>query len=61
MRPERRQGRPGVQADAGTRISLPETIRFHDAEIDHDGILILDLRTARVSERVAKQTHVKTV
>lgn len=33
------------------RIELPQTIRFHDADIDHDGILVLDLRTARVSER----------
>lgn len=32
-------------------IDLPETIRFHDAEIDADGILVLDLRTARVSSR----------
>ncbi len=32
-------------------IDLPETIRFHDAEIDEDGVLILDLRTARVSAR----------
>ena len=42
-------------------ISLPETIRFHDAEIDGDGILILDLRTARVSERAVKQPRGKTV
>src|SRR5580765_6097108 len=32
-------------------IDLPETIRFHDAEIDEDGVLILDLRTARISAR----------
>lgn len=32
-------------------INLPETIRFYDAEIDQDGVLVLDLRTARVSER----------
>ena len=32
-------------------IDLPETVRFHDAEIDEDGVLILDLRTARVSAR----------
>ena len=32
-------------------IRLPQTIRFHDAEIDQDGILRLDLRTAKVSER----------
>lgn len=36
-------------------IDLPQTVRFHDAEIDQDGILILDLRTARVSTRAAGQ------
>ncbi len=35
-------------------IRLLETIRFHDAEIDYDGILILDLRTARISQRALK-------
>jgi hypothetical protein len=34
-------------------IRLTYTIQFHDAEIDHDGILILDLRTARISQRSA--------
>lgn len=32
-------------------ISLPDTVQFHDAEIDHDRMLRLDLRTARVSDR----------
>jgi hypothetical protein len=32
-------------------IKLPDTIEFRDAEIDRDGQLILDLRTARVSPR----------
>lgn len=32
-------------------IDLPETVQFPTARIDEDGILILDLRTARVSER----------
>jgi hypothetical protein len=32
-------------------IDLPHTVQFHDAEIDNDGILILDLRTARASNR----------
>ena len=41
-------------------ISLPETIRFHDAEIDHDGVLVLDLRTARVTARGAKMSVRKT-
>lgn len=35
-------------------IDLPETVQFDDAEIDPDGILVLDLRTARVSPRVKK-------
>jgi len=32
-------------------IVLKETIRFQDAEIDQDGVLILDMRMARVSSR----------
>ena len=32
-------------------IDLPETIQFRDVEIDQDEMLILDLRTARVSTR----------
>ena len=32
-------------------IRLPDTIEFRDPEIDRDGQLILDLRTARVSTR----------
>jgi len=34
-------------------IVIPDTLQFHDPEIDQDGILILDLRTARVSARAA--------
>lgn len=33
------------------RIDLPQTVQFDDAQIDDDGILILDLRTARISPR----------
>jgi hypothetical protein len=33
------------------RIDLPQTVRFYDADIDEDGILVLDLRTAKVSPR----------
>ena len=33
------------------RIELPHTVRFYDADINEDGILILDLRTAKVSPR----------
>jgi hypothetical protein len=39
-------------------IDIRETIEFTDPEIDHDGILVLDLRTARVSNRIwTKQRH----
>jgi len=34
------------------RIDLPATVRFYDADIDQDGFLILDLRTARVPPSV---------
>ena len=33
------------------RIILPHTMQFDEAEIDQDGILILDLRTAKSSRR----------
>ena len=35
-------------------IDLPATMRFYDADINDDGILILDLRTAKVSPRAKK-------
>ncbi len=37
------------------RIDLPQTVRFYDAEIDEDGHLVLDLRTAKVSPRARKK------
>jgi hypothetical protein len=37
-------------------IDLPDTIEFRDAEIDQDGQLILDLRTARASRRAYSQS-----
>lgn len=40
-------------------IKLPDTIEFRDAEIDRDGQLILDLRTARVSPRAHSQCRKK--
>ena len=40
----------GVLIENG--IDIPETIQFHDANFDDEGILILDLRTARVPKRV---------
>jgi hypothetical protein len=33
-------------------IEIPETVRFHDAEFDEEGFLVLDLRTARVPAQV---------
>ena len=33
------------------RIDLPATVKFDDADTDQDGILLLDLRTARVIGR----------
>lgn len=59
--PVAKQGRHGGRLIRAYRlmqefgIDLPETIHFHDAEIDQDGILILDLRTARVSFRALGQ------
>lgn len=39
------------------RIILPQTMQFDQTEIDDDGILILDLRTARPSRRaLARET-----
>ena len=35
------------------QIDLPQTVRFYDARIDEDGVLVLDLRTARISPRSA--------
>jgi len=34
------------------RIDIPATIQFFDADFDDEGILVLDLRTARVPNRV---------
>ena len=38
------------------RIDLPQTVRFYDADIDEDGHLILDLRTAKISPRARKKS-----
>ena len=40
-------------------IVLPETVRFYDAQTDAEGILILDLRSARISSRVMGQRSAK--
>jgi hypothetical protein len=55
----RKEGRYGAKVVRGYRtmqefgIHLKETIRFVDAVIDQDGILILDLRTAKIDPRVS--------
>ena len=59
--PVGKQGRHGGRVVRAYRlmvefsIDLPETIRFYDAEIDQDGILILDLRSAKVSPKALGQ------
>ena len=35
------------------RINLPHTVQFYDADIDEEGMLVLDLRTAKISRRAA--------
>ena len=55
--PARKFGRHGGHVVRALRlfiefgIELPEVVEFKDAEIDQDGQLILDLRTAKVSRR----------
>jgi hypothetical protein len=59
--PVAKQGRHGGRLIRAYRlmqefgVSLPDTIRFQEPEIDNDGILVLDLRTAKVSGRAARQ------
>ena len=38
-------------------IVIPETLQFQDPFIDQDGILVLDLRTARVNRRVTNHAR----
>jgi len=35
------------------KITLPDTLRFTNVETDEDGVLILDLRTAKISPHAA--------
>lgn len=57
--PLRRSNRSGAKLVRGHRltrefrIDLPHTVRFYDADINGDGVLILDLRTARLCPRAA--------
>ncbi len=39
------------------RINLPHTVQFYDADIDEDGMLVLDLRTAKISPRARKRDN----
>jgi hypothetical protein len=41
-------------------LVVDETLEFHDAEIDLDGILLLNLRTARVSNRALNHPSRRT-
>ncbi len=36
-------------------LEVPETIQFQNPEVDTDGVLILDVRTAKVSTRAKRQ------
>lgn len=55
--PALRSGRHGGRRVAAYRLLrecglvIDQTLEFPDADIDHEGILILNLRTARVSNR----------
>lgn len=40
------------------RIALPETMQFTDITIDEDGIIVLDLRTAKISLRSVSRKEV---
>lgn len=59
--PAARSGRHGGRRVAAYRLFseyglvVKETLEFPDAEIDQDGVLVLNLRTARVSKRA--QNH----
>jgi hypothetical protein len=36
------------------KIHIDQTLEFHDAEIDEDGILVLNMRTAVISNRALR-------
>ncbi len=52
-----KSGRHGGQKISAYRLLkecdliIKDTLEFHDAEIDLDGILVLNLRTAKISQR----------
>jgi hypothetical protein len=59
-----KSGRHGAQMVRAFRvlaeyaIDVPQTLEFTDARIDDDGVLVLDLRTARVSKRFLSRPRV---
>jgi len=59
--PARVQGRRGARVIRANRLvkefglKLPDTMEFQDVEIDANGMLIMDLRTARVSPKAHSQ------
>jgi hypothetical protein len=61
--PAEKRGRAGGRMIRAYRlltefgIKLPDTVEFKDAEIDVDGQLILDLRTAKISPRAHSQRN----
>jgi hypothetical protein len=63
--PARKHGRRGGRMVRAFRLltefglKLPDTVEFPDFEIDRDGQLILDLRTARVSPRAHSQCRLR--
>src|SRR5687768_2391663 len=63
--PARKNGRRGGRVVRAFRllsefgVVIKETVEFKDAEIDQDGQLILDLRTARVSTKAHSQCRKK--
>lgn len=63
--PARKHGRKGGRVVRAYRlltefgIKLPDTIQFTEPEIDREGLLLLDLRTARVSPRAHSQCRAR--
>ena len=63
--PARKQGRRGARIIRANRLlkefglKIPDTLEFPDAEIDGNGMLIIDLRTARVSPKAHSQCRRK--
>lgn len=63
--PARKRGRRDARVVRAYRLlhefglRVPDTIEFPDAEIDREGQLVLDLRTARVSPRAHSQCRKK--